>query len=269
MRPMWAYRSTLRPAEIHPALRSFADECTAVIGRLLAYVGALALIAIVGNQILTNLPIMWEGASPASKPGWSLAARSYPAFAVTQVDSSLKAATYDIFRHPEGGRKDVLRWSAGPGEKPAAELELYRPGSEAREAGPPIAEVATRMDPDGTRDIEAAGVIDSKFGYVSLVDFADKAGNHSPCLGFVKNFDDANVRISGWSCQAGLPPVRRAAIGCLIDHLILLTAGNDPKLAELFAHAELRRGGCTTAATPTASADWVTSPQNPGLRGRL
>jgi hypothetical protein len=50
MRPMWAYRPRLRPTEIHPALHSFADECTAVIGRLLAYVGAIALIAIVGNR---------------------------------------------------------------------------------------------------------------------------------------------------------------------------------------------------------------------------
>jgi len=269
MRPMWAYRSTLRPAEIHPALRSFADECTAVIGRLLAYVGALALIAIIGNQLLASLPIGLGEPSPAGKPGWTLAARSYPAFAVTQVDSSLKTATYDIFRHAEGGRRDVLRWAAEPNEKPLAELEIYRPGSEARNAGTPIADLAARMDPDNARDIESAGVIDSKFGYVSLVDFADKAANRQPCLGFMKNFDDVNLKISGWSCQAGPPPVRRTAIGCILDHLILLTAGNDPKLAEMFAHAELRRGTCTTAATPTAAADWVTSPQNPGLRGTL
>ncbi|MBS0528010.1 MAG: hypothetical protein JSS22_01285 [Proteobacteria bacterium] len=267
MRPMWAYRSTLRPAEIHPALRSFADECTAVAARLLAYVGALALIAIVGKQVLSNLPI--GSASSTPRPGWSLASRSYPAFAVTQVDSSLKANTYDIFRHPGGGRKDVLRWAADPGEKPAAELELYRPGSEAREAGPPIAEVAARMGPDEMRDIEAAGVIDSKFGYVSLLGFTDKTGDRPPCLGFMKNVDDANLRISGWSCQAGPPQVRRTAIGCILDHLILLTAGNDPKLAELFAHAELRRGACATRATSTVSADWVTGPENPGLRGAL
>lgn len=173
MRPMWAYRPKLRPAEIHPALRSFADECTAVIGRLLAYVGALALIAIVGNQILANLPTVWEGAATADKPGWSLAARSHPAFAVTQIDSVLKTETYDIFRHPEGGRKDVIRWATSPDTKPTAELELYRPGVEAQEAGPPTTDIARRMDPDERRDIEAAGVIDSKFGYVSLLGFAD------------------------------------------------------------------------------------------------
>ena len=161
---MWAYRPKLRPAEIHPALHSFADECTAVIGRLLAYVGALALVAIAGNRILADLPAFWEGAAPASRPGWSLTAHSHPAFAVTQVDSSLKTETYDIFRHPEGGRKDIIGWATASNQKPVAELELYRPGTEAREDGPAITGITLRMDPDERRDVESAGVIDSKSG---------------------------------------------------------------------------------------------------------
>jgi len=44
-----------------------------------------------------------------------------------------------------------------------------------------------------------------------------------------------------------------------------LTSGNEPKLAELFAHAELRRGGCAGSLT----ADWMTSTENPQLRGAL
>jgi hypothetical protein len=127
---MWAYRPKLRPAEIHPALHSFADECTAVIGRLLAYVGALALVAIACNRILADLPAVWDDAAPASRPGWSLTAHSHPAFAVSQVDSSLKTETYDILRHPEGGRKDIIGWATGFNQKPVAELELYRPGTE-------------------------------------------------------------------------------------------------------------------------------------------
>lgn len=269
MRPMWVYRPKLRPAEIHPMLHSFADECTAVIGRLLAYVGALALVAIVGDRIVADLPAVWQGAAPASRPGWSLAAHSHPAFAVTQVDSSLKTETYDIFRHLEGGRKDIIRWATASDQKPVAELELYRPGTETRKGGPAISGIAGRMDPDETRHVASAGVIDSKFGDVSLLRFTDASTDRGPCLGFVKDFSRADLRISGWSCQAGAPSIRRAAISCMLDHLILLTAGNDPKLAELFAHAELKRGACKAGVASTASADWVTSPQNPGLRGRL
>jgi hypothetical protein len=56
----------------------------------------------------------------------------------------------------------------------------------------------------------------------------------------------------------------------MLSRLVLLSAGNDPKLAEVFAHAELRRGTCTaTMAQPANSADWVTGAQNPRLRGPL
>lgn len=262
---MWAYRPSLRPAEIHPALRSFADECTAVIGRLLAYIGVLALIAIVGMKLFAALS---PGAddTPVTRASWSVASRSSPAFAVTKVDPLLKTETYDILRHPGGGRKDVLRWAAATDGKPVVELEVYRPGSEERTGEPPIADLAARMDPGGLKPIEAAGLIDSKFGPIRLVTLAGEA---NPCLGFLKNLDNGNLRLSGWSCQATGFPERRAAIGCLLDRLILLSAGNEPKLAELFAHAELQRGRCASAGPSKATADWVTGPQAPELRGRL
>jgi hypothetical protein len=62
---------------------------------------------------------------------------------------------------------------------------------------------------------------------------------------------------------------RRAAIGCILSRLMLLTAGNDPKLAELFARAELKRGSCASPTTATPSGDWVTGAENPLLRGTL
>jgi hypothetical protein len=268
MRPILAYGASHYATKIHPALRSFADECCGVLARLIAYVGALALIAIVGLSLWDELPL--KGLSdPAAKSAWSVAARSQPAFAVSQFDLTGKTETYEILRHPDGGRKDVLRWAA-QGEKPLAEIEIYRPGRELSLSGPPVADIAGRMDPDGMRELQAAGVIDSKFGTVTLLGLTDRDGGARPCLGFMKGFDRPSLRISGWSCQGDTLPARRAAIGCILDRLILLTAGNDPKLAELFAHAELKRGGCTpAAAAPVISADWVTGAQNPRLRGSL
>ena len=64
-------------------------------------------------------------------------------------------------------------------------------------------------------------------------------------------------------------PARRGAIGCILNRLILLTSGNEPKLAELFARAELKRGSCGATGNSTASADWVTGAQNPVLRGQF
>ena len=96
-----------------------------------------------------------------------------------------------------------------------------------------------------------------------------KADDAQSCLGFIKRLDEPNLQISGWSCQGDGLPARRAAICCILNRLTLLTAGNDPKLAELFARAELKRGNCSPSAAPARSADWVTAAENPLLRGTL
>jgi hypothetical protein len=267
MRSFWATRGnpSYHPTRIHPALNSFADECCGLLARLVAYVGALALLAIVGLHLWDQLPDS-AGLEPTAKAGWSVAGRSYPAFAVSQFDLPGKTEAYEILRHPEGGRKDVFRW-ATLGEKPVAQLEIYRPGGESGSSGPGSDEIAAAMDLGGGRELEAAGMIDSKFGAVTLLRAAGHAADAQPCLGFVRRFDAPNLVMSGWSCQGDTWPARRAAVGCMLSRLVLLTAGNDPKLAELFARAELRRGSCAASATPTASADWVTGADDPRLRG--
>lgn len=271
MRSNLAARAVPPRFGIHPALRSFADECSDALMRMLAYIGALALIAI--TVIYAANPFADAAINAAVeqvyRPSWSVAARSYPAFAVSQPDFPGKTESYEILRHPEGGRKDILRWSAGDAP-PLAELELYRLGGESAQSGPPTADIAARMDPDGMGAVEAAGVIASKFGDVTLLTLAGGTERGKACLGFVKRFDDAELRLSGWSCQGDTLPLRKASISCMLSHLVLLSAGNDPKLAEIFARAELRRSTCTAATAQTAmSVDWVTGARNPSLRGGL
>jgi hypothetical protein len=227
------------------------------------YVGALALLAIGGIHIWDELPA--GDPDTSAKANWSTATRSYPAFAVSQPELVGKTASYEILRHPEGGRRDILRWAAA-GEKPVAELEIYRSGGELTQSGPAIAEIADRMDRGGVHELEAAGVIDSKFGTVTLL---RPAGGTPACLGFMTQLDQPDLRISGWSCQGDTLPARRAAVGCILNRLTLLNTGNDPKLAELFARAELKRGSCAAAPASADAATWVTDSENPRLRGGL
>ena len=139
MRSFWATRNTpYYPTRTHSALVSFADECSGTFARLIAYVGTLALLGILGIHLWDQLPF-GETSEPAAKADWSMALRSHPAFAVSQFDLPVKTETYEIFRHPEGGRKDVFRWAAQD-EKPIAELEIYRAGGEFSESGPATAE---------------------------------------------------------------------------------------------------------------------------------
>jgi hypothetical protein len=249
---------------IHPALTSFADEVCGTLARLVAYVGALALLAIAGVHLWDQLPA-FEAEEASAKPGWSEARHSYPAFAVSQFDLPEKTETYEIFRHPDGGRKDVFRWTAA-GEKPVAELQIYRPGAEFDPSSSAATDIAARMDGANGTQLEAAGVIDSKFGQVALLRLAGDASEARSCLGFLKRLDDPALQISGWSCQGNTLPARRTAISCMLGRLMLLTAANDPKLAELFARAELKRGDCAAVTSSADSADWVTDTENPRLR---
>jgi hypothetical protein len=251
--------------EANPALTSFTDEICATVARIFAYVGTLALFGILGVHFWIEYDAM-KATGPGTRPGWTagwhVSDRSHPAFAVNQVDRPDISATYTILRHPGGGRKDILRW-ADAGAKPVAELEIYRPGGEWDAS--PAADLAARMLQIDASGLEAAGIVESKFGTVALLrplvgaDTKDGAG---ACLAFSKRIDEPHLQISGWSCQGDNWPARRVAIGCLLSRLTLLTSGNEPKLAGLFAHAGLKRGGCT--ASPS---DWVTAIENPRLRG--
>ena len=122
-------------------------------------------MAICGIALWEHLPDVT--AMETSPKTWSQAGRTAPAFAVSQLIFPGKTETYEILRHPEGGRKDVFRWS-GIGGTPVAELEIYRPGDEIDQVGSAAGYLAARMDPAGPRELEAAGIIDSKFGAVTL-----------------------------------------------------------------------------------------------------
>ncbi|MGP9812997.1 hypothetical protein ACTZWT_15940 [Rhodopseudomonas sp. NSM] len=271
MRSNPALRAARSQDRIHPALRSFADECRETMMRLLAYVGALALIGLI---IFTAANPLTDAAISAAtttanalrdRPGWSVATHSHPAFAVSQIDLPGAVASTEILRHPDGGRKDVLRWAA-PGQAPVAEIELYRLGDEAHGVPDAAADLAARLDPGVTGEAQPAGLIDSKFGPVALVDLA---GPSTHCLGFFRRIDDAALRISGWTCAGDSLPQRRAAAACMLDRLVLLTAGGDAALADTFAQAELRRQGCNPSRPQTAGRDWIFSGRDPDLRGRL
>ncbi|MGD9838579.1 MAG: hypothetical protein AB7F72_02365 [Afipia sp.] len=253
---------------IHPALRSFADECSAVAVRILAYLCGLAVLAVIAVDLVSAVPVAantGDHALPA-QPGWVPASRPHPAFAISKLDLSDRTDAYEILRHPEGGRKDILRWAAVAGEAPTAEIEVYRPGGELDAFTAPGADLAGRMGLP-FRDIEPAGFVDTKFGQVTLMRLSGAAlPGKQACLGFAKTYTSPAVRISGWACQADTPGTQRSFIGCTLNRLILLSAGNDPKMAELFARAELKRDTCNA---PLAPNNWIAASDAPLLRGAL
>jgi len=111
------FNTRIHATGIHPVLTSTADEIRGTLARLIAYLMVLALIAIGGIAAWNQLP---EAIAmvPAVKESWSLTGGWSPAFAVDQQNLLDKTEVYEIFRHPEGGRKGVFHWSGGAADNP-------------------------------------------------------------------------------------------------------------------------------------------------------
>jgi hypothetical protein len=267
MHPVSTHSPQRFRADGSPALERFADEACGTLARLFAYVGALALIGILaaaGWQQLGG----FEGAEPRGS-GWAIADGAVPAYALRLTDQLDKFTTYTVLRHPDGGRKDVIRWGEAA-ERPAlSELEVYRFGAERDATRDALTDLARRMAVGTSSAFETAGVIDSKFGTVGLLRLAGVPEGTGACLGFLKDVGMPGLRISGWSCQGTTAPSRRAAVGCMLNRLTLLSTGSEAEVTDLFTHAEMNRTACGPGTPASVSADWVTSADRPRLRGAM
>ena len=262
-------------AALLPTLRRFAMECGAVATCIAAYMVVMALIAIGGVAVvmqwnfddsLAELHLDAVLGADAPHDGWRLATHVSPAFAVSQIDTAGTTASYEVFLSVREGRRDILRWTAG--EIPVAGLRIDRPGAELAPSATAAVLMEAGFHAGRLGEVEAAGMVESKFGLVKLLSLIDRSGAAVPCLGFMKTFASPGLRFEGWSCQGETVAARRAAVSCLLNRLVLLKAGNDAALAELFARAELRRPDCGGEGVRDVG-DWIVSAQNPSLRGAL
>jgi hypothetical protein len=250
------------------------DELHATCVRLLAYMGGLALIAILAVELFRTFPVV-ATAAPTLQPQWVAAARPAPAFALSVAELGENDFRYAILRHAINGRKDVLTWGDPSAAGPFAKIEIYRMGPEAVASRNGRRDIAASIaDAAAAREISRAGTLASKLGRFSLVDFTAMAGGaRRRCLGFMRAFDELPMQISGWYCNDGPEIVEHGVVACALDRLMLLSAGADTRIADLFARAETNRRVCGLknthiAATPRHN-DWIAGNDRIALRGRF
>lgn len=249
---------------MHPAVYSIRNEIGAIAVRVMAYLSGVGLLAIIAADLMKTETVDAAVAEVRPKE-WVAATRPNPAFALTMAEFSDKSVSYDILRHPDGSRKDIMGWDLA--SRPFARVTVLRAGAEPAAFGSAASEIARQTGLRSLDRAQPAGVIQTKFGAVQLVGFSTFHGGEAhQCLGFAAPFDSPAMQISGWFCQPGPAPVGRNLVVCALDRLTLLSSGNDAKVAELFARAEMKRGFCGTA---TAANDWVSGPAAPALRGKL
>ena len=203
------------------------------------------MLSIAAAQFFPSVPQI-DRITPAHHSDWVTVERPFPAFALDIREAAGIPANYVIRRQPEtGGRKDIMTLGEAQSEAPYLEVVLYRPG---RETAAPIEsedELRSLADEAGpVADFRALAPLLTKFGPLSLAAFDVSATTPRHCLGFVRNFDEPPLEISGRFCQGGADFIERSTLACALDRLTLLAAGSEPRLGDLFAKAELNRNFC-------------------------
>jgi hypothetical protein len=244
-------------------LGMFAFELHASLLRVFIYGAALAAMGLGLAEVASRGTLVAQAAAPQD---WVEVNKPFPAFAMT-IPEFETAPRYAIWRNASGnGRKDILTFGEPGGA--SAVLEIYRPTSDAAEPTDITASIPELRLSGGPA---APKTIETKFGAVLVEPFIDEApGGARSCLRFARNLDEPRLELSGWFCNAGAELVDHGMIACALDRLSLLAAGSEPKLATLFARAELRRSFCGQrsvflAATPKR-VDWIEAARDPKLR---
>lgn len=257
---------------MHPALRSWRDEMPFSFVRLLAYLGAIALLSMAASHLFQS-PKVITAIKPVHQSVWIDVERPFPAFALTIPEAADVPATYAIRRHAEGnGRKDILTLGEIDSSAPFLQIEIYRPGSEIVGFADATAEIvagAAALAPTDVGRIEKP--LGSKFGPLTVVRFIASQGMPRRCLGFVRAYQDPRLQMSGWFCQGGDEFIEQSTLACALDRLTLLAAGSEPKIGALFAQAELNRTYCgqrdpILAATPKYHLLWKALAHRPEPR---
>jgi hypothetical protein len=260
-----------REAAIRAILQSdFSATCV----RLLAYLGALAVLALSAAEFFAAAPVA-APVAPAPRPQWIDEAKPFAAFALPMSELDASGYSYSVWHNVSGGgRRDIMRWGELDGWAPHLMVEVYRPGAEFTGFAAAAREIAMRtggLVPAAA--IKPAGRLDSKFGPVSLAEFTLRREPPRHCLGFVRPFQQPRLEIVGWYCS-GSEAAARDQVACALDRLTLLAAGSEPSIGELFARADLKRNFCGQRSilfspTPKLGPSAPPTASKPKLRGRL
>lgn len=248
-------------------------EWRGAILRIFAYLGALYAMTLMATAFFAQ---MGDDATlqPPPRPVWNNIENPWPAFALAAPGFDDSQPSYAIRRHPQGGRKDVFSFGELGGTQRFMNVEIYRPGVEASDFGRAEDAIRSLGDEQGrVLGIRSSMPIASKFGTFETFEFAIAPFSGYNCTGFVHVSGQPRVQIRGLSCNMNLL-VNRSTISCALDRLTLTSAGSDPEIAKLFAHAEQKRHFCGQRdpllyATPRRADVTGSVSSRPPLRGRV
>ncbi|HWS08803.1 MAG TPA: hypothetical protein VN362_13275, partial [Xanthobacteraceae bacterium] len=133
---------------MQPASYSIPDDIRATLVRLLAYMGALAVLAVAAASFFAAPAdiVAALGSASAQRPAWNTVERPYPAFELLMPELIGSTYNYAIQRRArDGARKDMLSWGEPAEAGPYAMVEIYRPAVASDRFLDASSEIATRI----------------------------------------------------------------------------------------------------------------------------
>jgi len=144
-------------------------------------------------------------------------------------------------------RRDVLSWHVRNERKghlrPAVHLVVERFEGGAPTLPPLFADFARRAADEGAAidRMGTAGAVESKFGALEAADVVLTSDQSSlQCLMFRRS-ESFGFVLTGWYCGTPQRAADRVSLGCFLDRLDLVGAGQDLDLKRYFAAAERNR----------------------------
>lgn len=247
------------------------------LSRALAWISGVFMAAVLVQDLVGPTPAISSVELPAARPAWIEIANAHGAFALESAALDGLEQSYKVRRHRDGdARQDVMTFGTVDGQGPYVRVALYRPGTEALPPADPL-DLAAAIAAESAIDAQLTGPVDelqTKFGALPILDM-HVWGREGPraCLAVAGSWSEPRLSLVAWWCNRGWELVQRGQVACLLDRLMLMSAGGDDKIAAFFARAERGREVCGTSlilgSTPKRPDDWIFAKADPKLRGRL
>lgn len=206
---------------------------------------------------------------------WRYVTAPIAAYNLESSELGRAAPVYRVRTNASGGRQDIMIWGEG-GVQPTSARASVAGGLvvERRGGTSPsdslYVETARRAALVGASIVRMAQALEleTKFGLAEIAETQiESLGKGYSCQSFRVTGDYSLLRVNGWFCGTGARPVTRDSLGCLIDRLDLMAAGNDKQLRSWFAAAERVRKACGEPRAVTVKPGSEPMQQRPAARG--
>lgn len=193
-------------------------------------------------------------ANPVADEIWVRVARPGTLFGLETPELARQTPVHEAYRNQAGTRRqDSLTFGEFNQPQPHLQLALV-PG--LGQQPQPFVIALVREAAERGMSVQRSGLpsaIRTRFGTADASDVTLSDGQTSrACIAFRKDAGETPLGLSGWWCGGAGRPADRQQLTCMLDRLVLISAGDDKALQAAFSRTELDRQSACAPPRPAA-----------------